>query len=283
MNAIKVFFSDKMTAETRSFSPSAGKPSRVVSSWSKFVQSKQIEIVEPDPVSIEQIKFAHQPHYVDGVFSLFIKNGFKNYDQSVADSLPYTSGAMLSAAREALKNQRVAVAPCSGFHHATWNAADGFCTFNGLMITALALKHEGLISKLGIVDFDMHIGNGTHHIINYLSLDWVEHFSAGYHFERPEHADAFLNSIPWIIDMMKDCDLVLYQAGADPHIDDPLGGFLTTQQLFQRDQLVFSHLSALNIPVAWNLAGGYQDDFNKVLEIHENTMHACIAEYARYD
>ena len=281
MQKIKVFFSEHMTAKTRSFSPSAGKPSRVVSSWSKFVQSNQIEIVEPDPVSIEYIKFAHQPEYVDGIFSLLIKNGFKNHDQSVADSLPYTSGAMLSAAREALKNRRVAVAPCSGFHHATWNAASGFCTFNGLMITALALKHEGLISRIGIIDFDMHIGDGTDNIIEYKSLDWVEHFSAGYHFVQPEHADAFLHSIPWITDEMKNCDLVLYQAGADPHIDDPLGGFLTTEQLFQRDQLVFSHLSALNIPVAWNLAGGYQDDFNKVLAIHENTLLACFSEYIR--
>lgn len=35
------------------------------------------------------------------------------------------------------------------------------------------------------------------------------------------------------------CDVVLYQAGADAHIDDPLGGFLTTSQLLQRDHLVF--------------------------------------------
>src|SRR6185295_7894138 len=35
-------------------------------------------------------------------------------------------------------------------------------------------------------------------------------------------------------------DLVIYQAGADPHINDPLGSLgMTTEQLFLRDQAVF--------------------------------------------
>ena len=57
---------------------------------------------------------------------------------------------------------------------------------------------------------------------------------------------------------MSGCDLILYQAGADPHIDDPLGGWLTTKQLQQRDKRVFSASAEWKIPVAWNLAGGYQ-------------------------
>jgi hypothetical protein len=55
-----------------------------------------------------------------------------------------------------------------------------------------------------------------------------------------------------------DCDVLLYQAGADPHIDDPLGGWLTDAQLAQRDRLVFETCRELGLPVAWNLAGGYQ-------------------------
>ena len=69
--------------------------------------------------------------------------------------------------------------------------------------------------------------------------------------------------------------MILYQAGADPHIDDPLGGWLTTRQLLERDRLVFEAAADLGIPVAWNLAGGYQTPLRKVLEIHDNTMRAC--------
>jgi acetoin utilization deacetylase AcuC-like enzyme len=82
---------------------------------------------------------------------------------------------------------------------------------------------------------------------------------------------------------MADCDLVLYQAGADPHIDDPQGGWLTTIQLWQRDAMVFEALSKLKVPVAWNLAGGYQVERDgsipKVLEIHDNTMRECVRVY----
>lgn len=77
--------------------------------------------------------------------------------------------------------------------------------------------------------------------------------------------------------------MVLYQAGADPHVNDPLGGWLTTEQLRERDGLVFSGLKALGIPVAWNLAGGYQLDaaggISPILEIHDNTLRECARVY----
>ena len=84
--------------------------------------------------------------------------------------------------------------------------------------------------------------------------------------------------LPQLLIAFADCDLVLYQAGADPHINDPLGGWLTTEQLARRDQLVFAGLRQRRIPVAWVLAGGYQRDvagsLRPVLEIHDNTLHA---------
>ena len=76
-----------------------------------------------------------------------------------------------------------------------------------------------------------------------------------------------------------DCDLLIYQAGADPHVNDPLGGFLTTAELSERDRIVFSVAKSIGIPVVWNLAGGYQEPLSRVLEIHRNTMIACVAEY----
>jgi acetoin utilization deacetylase AcuC-like enzyme len=52
-----------------------------------------------------------------------------------------------------------------------------------------------------------------------------------------------------------DPTVVLYQAGADMHRDDPLGGILDDAQMRQRDRTVFRKVHA---PIAWNLAGGYR-------------------------
>ncbi|MBK7005541.1 MAG: hypothetical protein IPH37_10705 [Burkholderiales bacterium] len=78
-------------------------------------------------------------------------------------------------------------------------------------------------------------------------------------------------------------DLVLYQAGADIHVNDPLGGILTTEQMKQRDRTIFNGCITRRIPLVWNLAGGYQRDLNgtiaPVLSLHRNTMHQCLRAY----
>ena len=69
-------------------------------------------------------------------------------------------------------------------------------------------------------------------------------------------------------------------AARHPHLEVPPaeGGWLSTEQLAQRDRLVFAGLRQRRIPVAWVLAGGYQRDaagsLRPVLEIHDNTLHA---------
>lgn len=276
---LPVFYTPKMNADVSSFSPSSGKPARVVAAWQRL--SLPIAIIEPDPVSSDELKRAHDSNYVDKVLACEINNGFRNNLPEVADSLLYTNGSMLSAAREAISNRKVAIAPCSGFHHARYASAAGFCTFNGLMVTALALKAEGLVTRVGILDFDMHYGDGTVELIErHHAKSWIEHFTAGREYLSSYQADEFLEYIPeWVSDM-RDCDVILYQAGADPHINDPLGGFLTTVQLRERDRLVFEKAHALGVPIAWNLAGGYQMDKSggipAILGIHNNTMLECI-------
>lgn len=78
---------------------------------------------------------------------------------------------------------------------------------------------------------------------------------------------------------MDNCDVILYQAGADPHVEDPLGGWLTSTQLRDRDRLVFETARKYRIPIAWNLAGGYQEPLRKVLDIHDATMIECTKVY----
>lgn len=275
MNPITVFYTPKMVANSMSFSPSAAKPKKVVESWQRQFP---VTVVEPMPVTIDDYARAHDRKWVEDVLASRANNGFDNRSPDVAASLPYTSGAMLCAARHALKN-RVAAAPCSGFHHAEFAEAQGFCTFNGLMVTALALKEEG-VKHVGILDLDMHYGNGTDNIMLVRHIDWIRHFTGGAHFADAGQVPHFFSSLPAIVKSMADCEVVLYQAGADPHIDDPCGGWLTTPELRQRDAIVFDVLAELGVPVAWNLAGGYQIEKDgsipKVLEIHDNTMRECV-------
>jgi acetoin utilization deacetylase AcuC-like enzyme len=115
------------------------------------------------------------------------------------------------------------------------------------------------------------------------AVDWIEHYSAGREYQARYQAEEFLERVPEMVSEMRDCDLILYQAGADPHVNDPLGGFLTTEELQLRDRLVFSMAKKLGIPIAWNLAGGYQEDgqggIHPVLSIHDNTMRECASIY----
>ena len=276
LRKMKVFFSEKMVAQSGSISPSAGKPIHVVRSWQAL--GIPLDVTEPDPVTIDELCLAHDRAFVTGVLEGRIENGFGNTREDVRRSLPYTTGAMLAAARWAIARKSAAAAPCSGFHHAKWNRADGFCTFNGLVVTAMVLRKEGA-RRVGILDFDEHYGDGTDAILRKLGIDFVVHVTAGAEYGRPEQAEGFLERIETWVESMSACDVILYQAGADPHIDDPFGGWLTTAQLRDRDARVFEAVAARKIPIAWNLAGGYQEPLRKVLDIHDNTAREHAAHH----
>jgi acetoin utilization deacetylase AcuC-like enzyme len=276
--SIPVYFRPEMVADASSYSPSAGKPPRVVADWQ--VHGLPIDVRSFDPVDAATLSLAHDPAFVRGVLACEIDNGFGNHRPDVAASLPYTSGAMLAAAQEAIANRRVACAPVSGFHHAGYANAGGFCTFNGLMVAALALKRDGHAERVGILDLDHHWGNGTDGIIRRLNARWVRHHSSGETSPRPSDAEPYLAALPALVRGFEHCDVLLYQAGADAHVDDPLGGWMTSEQLARRDRIVFATAAAIGLPVAWNLAGGYQLDASggiaPVLAIHRETMRACI-------
>lgn len=271
---MRVVYSELMNAPAQGYSPSAAKPAAVMAAW--LAQWPQLQMRAPVPVSREDLCRAHDPSFVDGVLSLNLPNGFGTRKAEVAASLPYTSGAMLTAARWALEVGGAVAAPVSGFHHASWDEAHGFCTFNGLMVTALALRAERPGLRVGILDYDYHYGDGTEDILGHVGRDGIVHVTAGEDWREGCDARAFLENIPNDVAKLADCDLVLYQAGADPHVDDPLGGFLNTPQLALRDWRVFAGLKERGISVAWDLAGGYQNPLSKVVAVHVNTMRAAI-------
>lgn len=283
---INVFFSDKLTVDQgdQGFgprvikSPSAMKP-KLVAEAIKGIDG--VTFTEPTPVDWEDFKLAHDSSYVDGIKNLTIENGFGNISQAVNDTLPYTTGAMYDAAKAATVET-----PCcalvSGFHHAAykrWRGFGYFCTFNGLVVAARKL-HE----RVMIIDCDMHFGNGTEDCLKELGksgvADSIFHYSFGKYFSQPSDADDYLNMLlkngP-IYGALKDCSItkIIYQSGADVHVDDPYGGVLTTEQMYERDRRVFEMARDLEIPIAWNLAGGYQTPVEKVIDLHVQTFKAC--------
>jgi len=279
---IPVFYSPNQVVGDHLDSPSAGKPPSVLASWVEA--GFPIQILEPTPATVDDFKRVHDPTFVDEILACRAPNGFGTMHKGVADSLPWTSGSMLSAARYLLATgSPVAVSPTSGFHHATYASAMGFCTFNGLMVTVLALRAGGFYGRVGIIDLDQHYGNGTDDIINRLPMEersLIKHYTVGACSLKAWQAHAWLAGLSEFIDKsFGDCHLVLYQAGADPHVEDPYGGYLTTEQLYQRDQIVFRALRKRNVPVVWNLAGGYQTPLRRVLDIHDNTMRACTEAF----
>jgi acetoin utilization deacetylase AcuC-like enzyme len=270
-----VMFSERVQASDQAASPSAAKPAQVVAAWR--AEALPMRLVAPEAATVDDLARAHDRAYVEAVLGGRRDNGFGTRDASVAASLPYTSGAMLHGARVAIAERTAVCAPVSGFHHAQWGAAWGFCTFNGLMVTALALRAAGEAARVAIVDCDQHHGDGTSEIIARLgSPAWLRHFTAGEGFHRRDQVGAFFARLDEELRAIADgYDVVLYQAGADPHVDDPLGGWMTDEELRERDARVFEGVAKAAVPIVWNLAGGYQRDRDggiaPVVAIHTRT------------
>jgi len=63
------------------------------------------------------------------------------------------------------KETRVFCAVRPPGHHAERNRAMGFCFYNNVAVAALHALEEHGLSRVAIVDFDVHHGNGTEHIV----------------------------------------------------------------------------------------------------------------------
>lgn len=278
---MKVFYDARQAVKNNaSFSPSAGKSALVVEEWKKKGYDFQLGSV--NPVTRNDFYLAHDRGLIDGVLDLKRENGFNNCSPEIAASLYWTTGSLLSASVDAIRNKQITCSPTSGFHHSHYDQCQGFCTFNGLIVTAIKLRQSNPKIKIGILDIDMHYGNGTDDIINRLKLNYIHHYTFGganpdsCFWKGGPKAEKWLKSLPEIVGTFKDCDFVMYQAGADPAKDDPFGGALTNNQLRERDRIVFSGLHGMKKPVTWNLSGGYQNPIQKVLDIHNATIEECL-------
>ena len=260
----------------------------------------------PEPVSREALERVHTQEYI-----LAIETGSPRelaegqkfpWSADLFPAVRLTNGGLLAAARHALTHG-VACALVSGFHHACADHGEGFCTFNGLVVTLDALHQEGLIQQGAVLDMDLHYGNGTAslapgrphmttlsiygndywHNQAYKDVETIRHHDGENHFSAilPNGSDeaemmAILeNSLPSLLSRGKP-DLIIYQAGADPYWEDPYSPLkLDHQALKNRDLRVFQFCKHHSIPVVWVLAGGYTEDISKVVQVHVNTFEAC--------
>ena len=131
-------------------------------------------------------------------------------------------------------------------HHATQHTAMGFCLFGTVAIAAMRAVEVHGLTRVAVLDFDVHHGNGTQDLlwdearVRFVSSQQMPLFpGSGAASERGAHGqmtnmplragsggDAMWAAwSPALSDMEAwRPELVLISAGFDAHVDDPLGG-----------------------------------------------------------
>jgi acetoin utilization deacetylase AcuC-like enzyme len=205
------------------------------------------------------------------------------------------AGGTVLTARLALQHG-LACHLAGGTHHAFPDHGSGFCIVNDVAVAARVLLAEGAVQRLLVVDLDVHQGDGTAWI--FAGEERVFTFSAHCASNFPLRKqtsdldlpladglgdDAYLNAVgeqlPGLLEQLRP-DLVLYNAGVDPHRGDRLGRLdLSDEGLLRRDNLVLDACLRRRIPIATVIGGGY-DDLDALVQRHSLVFHAA-AEQAR--
>lgn len=125
------------------------------------------------PATRQQLLRAHDAAYVDTIFARSPEKGMVSLDADTSMNPHSLEAALLAAGAgtqgvDLLLGGEVSQVFCGvrpPGHHAEHARAMGFCLFNNVAVAAChALEHHGL-ERVGIVDFDVHHGNGTEDIV----------------------------------------------------------------------------------------------------------------------
>lgn len=253
----------------------------------------------PEPMPREWLAAVHDPDYVEQVFAANVPRdkerriGFP-VTERIASRVRHTNGGTYLAALLA-REHGYAANSAAGSHHALYDTGAGYCVFNDLAVAANRLIAEGHAQRILVVDLDVHQGDGTASLtagrsdITTFSMHSDKNFPvrkarSDRDIGLPDGIgdDDYLEILqrelaPLIEDSMP--DLLLYQAGVDPHGDDKLGRLsLTDAGLAQRDRLVIREARKRGLPIASALGGGYGNDQRLVAARHAASMLAMAAE-----
>jgi acetoin utilization deacetylase AcuC-like enzyme len=244
-----------------------------------------IRPVPPEEAPRALILAAHDAAYADAVLAASVdpaierRIGFAVTPQ-VSRRSRLSVGGTYAAALHAL-DHGFAANVAGGSHHAMPDGGAGYCVLNDLAITAAALLQGGRVARVLILDLDVHQGDGT--AVCLAQVPGAFPFSI--HAERnfparkatgwrdvglpdgtgdARYLEVLAAELPGLFADSRP-DLVLVQAGVDPHADDRLGRLgLSDEGLVARDALVRHACLAAGVPFAATLGGGYDVDVHRL-------------------
>jgi acetoin utilization deacetylase AcuC-like enzyme len=198
----------------------------------------------------EQLARVHDAAHVDRLLALEGAAAHVPIDADTALG-PHTIAAALRAAGAAVRGvdlvleDRAQLAFCGvrpPGHHAERDRAMGFCFFNNVAVGAAHALARGL-SRVAILDFDLHYGNGTADIFQgdprVMLYSTYQHPLYPHWHGAPQAANLVDVPLPeqsgttafraavtteWLPRLQQQSpELILVSAGFDAHRDDPLG------------------------------------------------------------
>jgi len=253
---------------------------------------------EPEPATYADLTRVHDPRYVERVFAQTLdpaetrRIGFPLSDPIVYRSRAAAGGTVLCG-RLAL-DHGLALNTAGGSHHAFADFGAGYCVFNDVAVAARALQAEGRVGQVLVVDLDVHQGDGTAAIfagdpsVFTFSIHCQDNFPA-----RKQRSDLdvglaagtgddpYLSALDAHLDRVIEAvapDLVFYNAGVDPHVEDRLGRLAVSDAgLAERDAMVLGACIRRRVPLACVLGGGYSDDLDSLAKRHAILFKTALA------
>ena len=242
------------------------KIDRITAVIENFKKLDNKNLVWKKPSSFEQsilIK-THTKDYIKQVNLSFPQSGLKFLDGDTVvspgskDATKDAVGSIISAIdgveKKEFKNAFCCVRPPG--HHAEKEKAMGFCIFNNVAVGANYLIEKYKYKKIAIIDFDVHHGNGTQDIfyndknVLYISTHQYPYYpGSGSEKENGKYnnvlnipleagttGNEYLNAYEKVLDKLKEFkpEFLLFSAGFDAHIDDPLAQLRLSSEDFYK-------------------------------------------------
>jgi acetoin utilization deacetylase AcuC-like enzyme len=265
----------------------------------RVAQAEQFYV--PQHPEQELIELVHTPEYIAAYFEGTLDQKAQRriglpWSPALVNRTLIAVGGTILTAKLALQNG-LACNTAGGTHHAFPSYGSGFCIFNDLAIASRVLQQQGLVEKILIVDLDVHQGDGTafifqedksvftfsmHCEINFPGTKQKSDLDVS--LEEGMEDDAYLQTLAsYLPDLLSEIkpNLVLYDAGVDPHIADKLGKLaLTDTGIYRREMQVLTTCVAAGYPVACVIGGGYADDMKSLVWRH-SLIHRAASEVFR--
>ena len=176
-----------------------------------------------------------------------------------------------------------------GTHHAFAERGEGFCLLNDMAIAADYLLYKKLVTKILVIDLDVHQGNGTAKLMENepRAFTFSMHGKNNYPFHKEQsdldiplpdgisgHAylEILEKTLPMLLETVNP-EFIFYLSGVDILSTDKFGKFnVSIDECKRRDELVLKMAYDNKIPIAIAMGGGYSPDINDILQAHCNTF-----------